>query len=95
MVFSVYEIDPWMDGWMDAKAILRIAYSNQKCFFEHKLTFEFVLQVTVIDHLKLEVWPGYVTHVEEKEGGLMLTCDVSHRVLRAETAYDVLQVLLL
>jgi aubergine-like protein len=28
--------------------------------------------------------------VEEKEGGLMLTCDVSHRVLRSDTAYDVL-----
>jgi aubergine-like protein len=47
--------------------------------------------VSNFPHLKLEVWPGYVTRVEEKEGGLMLTCDVSHRVLRAETAYDVLQ----
>ena len=31
-----------------------------------------------------------MTRVEEKEGGLMLTCDISHRVLRTETAYDVL-----
>ena len=60
----------------------------------YKKNFQIFLQVTVIDHLKLEIWPGYVTHVEEKEGGLMLTCDVSHRVLRAETAYDVLQVLI-
>ena len=24
-------IDGWMDGWMGLKAVLRIAYSNQKC----------------------------------------------------------------
>ena len=23
-------LDGWMDGWMDVKAVLRIAYSNQK-----------------------------------------------------------------
>jgi hypothetical protein len=32
-----------------------------------------------------------VTSVQEKEGGLMLTCDVSHRVLRTETAFDLLE----
>ena len=40
---------------------------------------------------KLEVWPGYVTAVDEYEGGLMLMCDVSHRILRNETAHDVLK----
>ncbi|XP_072944718.1 piwi-like protein Ago3 [Epargyreus clarus] len=33
---------------------------------------------------KLEVWPGYVTAVDEYEGGLMLTLDSTHRVLRTE-----------
>jgi hypothetical protein len=32
--------------------------------------------------LKLQIWPGYVTHVAETSGGLFLQCDVSHRVLR-------------
>lgn len=41
--------------------------------------------------LRLEVWPGYVTAVDEYEGGLMLQCDVSHRVLRTETAHDILK----
>ncbi|XP_030023692.1 piwi-like protein Ago3 [Manduca sexta] len=31
---------------------------------------------------KLEIWPGYVTAVDEYEGGLMLTLDSTHRVLR-------------
>lgn len=39
---------------------------------------------------KLHVWPGYVTTVEEYEGGLLLMCDVSHKVLRNETAYDIM-----
>jgi aubergine-like protein len=57
-----------------------------------KARYVFVFQVERLDQWKLEVWPGYVTRVEEKEGGLMLTCDVSHRILRAETAYDVIKV---
>ncbi|XP_047521926.1 piwi-like protein Ago3 [Pieris napi] len=34
---------------------------------------------------KLEVWPGYVTAVNEYEGGLMLTLDSTHRVLRTQS----------
>ncbi|CAG0893792.1 unnamed protein product [Darwinula stevensoni] len=39
---------------------------------------------------KLEVWPGYVTAVNQYEGGIFLNCDVSHRVLRTETVYTVM-----
>lgn len=35
----------------------------------------------IIPQHKLEIWPGYVTAVDEYEGGLMLCLDVSHRVL--------------
>ena len=38
----------------------------------------------------LQVWPGYVTTVDEYDGGLLLMCDVSHKVLRQETAYDIM-----
>ncbi|KAK4035484.1 hypothetical protein OUZ56_027572 [Daphnia magna] len=37
---------------------------------------------------KLEVWPGYVTAINEFEDGLMLCCDVSFRVLRTTTVLD-------
>ena len=37
---------------------------------------------------KLEIWPGYVTAVQEYEGGLMLNLDVSHKVLRTQTAHE-------
>ncbi|XP_067935412.1 piwi-like protein Ago3 isoform X2 [Watersipora subatra] len=39
---------------------------------------------------KLQVWPGFVTTVEEYDGGLLLMCDVSHKVLREQTAYGVM-----
>ncbi|XP_054711719.1 piwi-like protein Ago3 [Uloborus diversus] len=39
---------------------------------------------------RLEIWPGYVTAVQEYEGGIMLNCDASFRVLRTVTAYDVM-----
>ncbi|KAM3965654.1 argonaute 3 [Aphomia sociella] len=38
-----------------------------------------------IPQYKLEVWPGYVTAVDEYEGGLMLTLDSTHRVLRTQS----------
>ncbi|KAH8338660.1 hypothetical protein KR074_012446 [Drosophila pseudoananassae] len=44
----------------------------------------------IIPLAKLEVWPGYVTAVDHYEGGLMLCCDVSHRVLCQQTVLDML-----
>jgi aubergine-like protein len=37
---------------------------------------------------RLQVWPGYVTAIDEFEDGLMLCCDVSFRVLRTTTVRD-------
>ena len=45
----------------------------------------------MIPQHKLEIWPGYVTAVQEFEGGIMLCCDVSHKVLRTQTAYDLMK----
>lgn len=40
---------------------------------------------------KLEIWPGYVTAVQEYEGGVMLYLEVSHKVLRTQTAKSLLK----
>jgi aubergine len=42
----------------------------------------------LIPQHKLEIWPGYVTAVDEYEGGVMLCLDVSHRVLCQNTVLD-------
>ena len=37
---------------------------------------------------KLELWPGFVTSVEDLKGGLLLACEVSTKILRTETIYN-------
>lgn len=44
----------------------------------------------VIHQHQLEVWPGYVTAVNEYEGGLKLCLDIKHRVLRTQTVRDLM-----
>ncbi|CAB3369856.1 Hypothetical predicted protein [Cloeon dipterum] len=39
---------------------------------------------------KLEVWPGYVTAIDEHEGGLLLCCDTSSKVLRTQTVLELM-----
>lgn len=46
---------------------------------------------SVIPQHKLEVWPGYVTAVDEYEDGVMLCLDVSHRVLCQRTVLDLMR----
>lgn len=44
-----------------------------------------------IPHQQMEIWPGFVTSVDEYKGGLMLCCDISHKLLSQRTVYDVLK----
>ncbi|XP_014469139.1 PREDICTED: piwi-like protein 1 isoform X2 [Dinoponera quadriceps] len=44
----------------------------------------------VINQHQLEVWPGYVTAINEYEGGLKLCVDFKHRVLRTQTVRDLM-----
>jgi len=39
----------------------------------------------------LELWPGYVTSIRQHEGEIMLCCEISHKVMREETVYDLIQ----
>nr|ASW22511.1 piwi2 [Nematostella vectensis] len=36
----------------------------------------------------LVLWPGYITSLQHYEGGLMLLCDVHHRLLRTDSCLD-------
>lgn len=39
---------------------------------------------------RLEVWPGYVTAINQFEGGLLLNLDATHRVMRLDTVRDLM-----
>lgn len=45
---------------------------------------------TMIPQHKLEVWPGFVTAVDQCEDGVMLCLDVSHRVLNTKTVLELM-----
>lgn len=66
--------------------ILNMVQIGRSASYDHKLA------ISIPQH-KLQVWPGYVVSVSEYEGGLLLMCDVSHKVLREQTAYDIMYVL--
>nr|AZB49329.1 piwi-like protein [Halisarca dujardinii] len=52
-----------------------------------KNTYDPSNSVRIPQH-KLELWPGYITAITRKENDLWLMLDVSHRVLRDETALE-------
>ena len=58
--------------------------------FQHNRNFYDPASATSIRQYNLSIWPGYVTAVDKYEGGLLLQCDLSHRVLRTETVRDIL-----
>ncbi|XP_029345981.1 piwi-like protein 2 [Acyrthosiphon pisum] len=44
----------------------------------------------LIPEFKLEVWPGFMAVIDEFENGLYMRADVSHRVLRVQTVYQIM-----
>jgi hypothetical protein len=44
-----------------------------------------------IDSPKLELWPGYVTSIRQHESKLLLCVELTHKVMRQDTVYDLLQ----
>jgi hypothetical protein len=44
-----------------------------------------------INWFKMEVWPGYVTSIRQHEKELLLCVELTHKVMRQDTVYDLLQ----
>ncbi|XP_004430170.1 PREDICTED: piwi-like protein 3 [Ceratotherium simum simum] len=47
-------------------------------------------EATQILNHRLEIWPGYFTSILEYENSITLCADVNHKLLRMETAYDLI-----
>ncbi|CAH3013726.1 unnamed protein product [Porites evermanni] len=52
--------------------------------------FYHVSRPIMIDKFKLELWPGYTTSILQYETDILLSADVSHKVLRQSTVLDYL-----
>lgn len=37
---------------------------------------------------RLELWPGFITSILQYEKNVMLSLDISHKILRTDTVYD-------
>lgn len=39
----------------------------------------------------MELWPGYETSIRQHERDIMLCAEITHKVMRTETVYDILR----
>lgn len=44
-----------------------------------------------IPDFKLKLWPGYITSIRQHEHDILVCCEISHKVMRDETVYSLLQ----
>lgn len=44
-----------------------------------------------MNEFKLELWPGYITSVRQHEQNVLVCCEVSHKIMRQQTIYEILR----
>lgn len=42
---------------------------------------------------RLELWPGFITSILQYERNILLSLDISHKILRIDTVYDYMNAL--
>ncbi|XP_008061739.1 piwi-like protein 2 [Carlito syrichta] len=47
----------------------------------------------VLQHHRLQIWPGYAASIRRTDGGLFLLADVSHKVIRNDSVLDIMHVI--
>ncbi|PKU30702.1 piwi-like 2 [Limosa lapponica baueri] len=45
-------------------------------------------QATIIQHYRLQIWPGYSVSIRKKDGGLFLLVDPIHKVIRSDSVLN-------
>ncbi|XP_021919553.1 piwi-like protein Siwi isoform X2 [Zootermopsis nevadensis] len=52
--------------------------------------FDSSARITLNKH-QLEIWPGYVTSIRQHESEMLLCTEITHKVMRKDTAYNLLR----
>uniref|UniRef100_A0A8B9NER3 Piwi-like protein 2 n=1 Tax=Accipiter nisus TaxID=211598 RepID=A0A8B9NER3_9AVES len=47
-------------------------------------------QATILQHYRLQIWPGYSVSIRKKDGGLFLLIDAIHKVIRSDSVLNVM-----
>lgn len=55
-----------------------------------KNDFHFALSQTAIPEFQLELWPGYTTSIRQHEEDILVCAEITHKVMRMETIYDIM-----
>lgn len=70
--------------------IMRKSMEGLKLQLVGRNFFDAVAKISIRDY-RLELWPGYVTSIRQHEYDILLCTEISSKVMRMETLYDILQ----
>ncbi|XP_063698509.1 protein aubergine-like [Culicoides brevitarsis] len=70
--------------------ILRKSMEGLKLQLVGRNFFDAVAKIAIREY-RLELWPGYVTSIRQHEYDILMCTEISSKVMRMETLYDILQ----
>jgi hypothetical protein len=71
-------------------AVFRLIFVTLGMLFQVGRYYYDPMEQIVMNWHKLEVWPGYVTSIRHHEKELLLCVDLTHKVMRQDTVYNLL-----
>lgn len=85
---SVIEMNT-RESLMVLNIILRRSMEGLKLQLLGRNFFDPVAKVNAANNT-LQLWPGYITSIRQHEKDIMLCAEITHKVMRTETVYDIL-----
>jgi hypothetical protein len=72
-------------------AVFQLIFVTLDMLFQVGRYYYNPMERIAIDQHKLELWPGYVTSIRQHENKLLLCVEITHKVMRQDTVYDLLK----
>lgn len=70
--------------------ILRRSIEGLKLQLVGRNFYDAVAKVNVRD-FNIQLWPGYITSIRQHERNILVCTEISHKVMRTDTCYDILR----
>lgn len=70
--------------------IMRRAFEGLKLQLVGRNFFDAQAKVDIPEH-RMQLWPGYTTSIRQHEQDLLVCGEITHKVMRQETVYDILR----
>lgn len=82
-----------MTEWQSVQVlnlILRRSVEGLKLQLVGRNFYDAVAKVNVRD-FNIQLWPGYITSIRQHEQDILVCTEISHKVMRTDTCYDILR----